>query len=327
MRSHGSVLSFVLFLSFFFFALSAHDTNAAGYPLHPGLWMGVTVMDAGSAASGDRSAYRKGVVVADVVKGGPAEKAGLNPSDVIVGINGREIYGVADFVTEIRSLGAGAPLLVEIDRNGVVQTIDVLLTNKSAGLFARGGSYPIVKGGAGCAGDRPGGCVGYGAMEGHGGHTGNFGMPGGSKYGKMYFVRMMHILGLDTEQKKQAGALEMAYRKQTIKLGSRIRLAEVELEELSSPERVDMNRLRAKIDEIAGVAAELRFMRFKSLEDFKGILTPAQREKMRKLSLMGSARGSEPWPASMGVEVYGSKDCARPWRGGTGYMEEPAQLR
>ncbi len=43
----------------------------------------------------------KGVVVAEVVAGSPAEEAGLQPSDVIVSVNGRDVASVEAFKAEI----------------------------------------------------------------------------------------------------------------------------------------------------------------------------------------------------------------------------------
>lgn len=335
MRSARAVLPFVLFFSFFFIAISAQGAGAADQVLRPRPWMGITVRDAVRPVPGVPGANSRGVVVADVIKGGPAEAAGIRESDVITGINGREIYGVADFVTELQHLGIGEPVVVEVDSSGAVKTVDVVLARRPAGLFARKGPYaasmgytgdmPFACGGDGHTGMRADGCDGHGAVEGHTGHTGDIWMSGDSKYGKMYLMGTVRMLGLDPEQQKKADGLETGYRKQTIKLGSQIDMAEVELEELASSDKVDLKKVRAKIDEIAGRRAELRFMRYRSLEEFRQLLTPEQRARLDKFAIIEAAGHGEYGPGYMGVEVYGTGGCDMPGHGGPRVIEVPAQ--
>jgi len=314
MKTARAVLSFVLFLSFFLITLSAPDIHAADHTLASRPWMGITVRD---AQTGDGN---KGVVVADVIKGGPAEAAGISASDVITGINGREVYGVADFVTELQHLGVGEPVVVEVNSDGTVRTVDVMLGRRPAGLFSHRGGYAAgMGGGTMYTGGWPEGC------DGGGHYMSGFGMSGGLKYGKMYFVRMFPMLGLDPEQTRKAGELENAYMKSSIKLEAGIRLAEVELEELSLSEKVDLKKVRAKIDEIAGKRAELRFMRYRSLEELRGVLTPAQRQRMDKIRMMEGAGGYGYGHGPMGSEVYGARGCDGTGGGGPLIMDVPAQ--
>jgi Spy/CpxP family protein refolding chaperone len=277
--------------------------------------MGITVKDAGPHDSS-----RKGVVVSDVIKGGPAEAAGIGESDVIVGLNGHEVYGVADFVTEIQHLGVGEPVVVEVDRNGAVKSIDVVLTRRPAGLFTRRGAYAAPLGRS-YAREAPDAC------DGHDPHMGDFGMPGAAKYDKMYFVRMSRMLGLDSKQRRRSDELESAYLKRSIALGSEIRIAGLELEELAYSDKTDLRKVRSKIDEIASKEAELRFMRFESLDEFRKILTPKQRERMDKLTFMDAAgydHGYGYMPGSMGYEVYGgSGGCSKSWRDRDYYLDGP----
>lgn len=316
MRSARSVLPFVLFFSLFLSAVLPGKTDAADQRFRPRPWMGITVKDAGKHDSS-----RKGVVVSDVIKGGPAEAAGIGESDVIVGLNGHEVYGVADFVTEIQHLGVGQPVVVEVDRNGAVKSIDVVLTRRPAGLFTRRGAYAAPMGRA-YVREAPDACGG------HGPYIGDFGVPGAAKYDKMYFVRMSRMLGLDMAQRKRADEVESAYLKRSIALGSGIRISGLELDELASQDKIDLKKVRAKIDEIASKEAELRFMRFESLAEFKKILTPAQRARMDKLTFMDAAAGYDHgygyMPGSMGFEVYGgSGDCSRQWHDRDYYLEGP----
>ena len=50
----------------------------------------------------------KGALVSDVTAGSPAEKAGLKPEDVVVGVDGRAIEDNGDLSRYIASQGARA---------------------------------------------------------------------------------------------------------------------------------------------------------------------------------------------------------------------------
>lgn len=328
MKNRRDVFLCAVFLSFFLILLSAYGSHAEATSLKTSKpWIGVTVKDAGG--EGERS---KGVVVEDVIKGGPAEKAGLKADDVITGINGKEVYGAADFVTEIRNLGVGTPVALEVDRAGQINTVEVMLASMPAGLFRHGGHY--ADGREYGEGQGPRGesyCQQGGpSMMGRGGMMGGMGMMEEGRHGKMLFMQMPHILGLTPEQMDKVKALKSAYMKKTITAQAEIKVAEVELHDLASAGVVDLKKVKAKLDDIAGKKAELRFYRFKSLEDFKNILTPEQRKKMDDLFRKGGMMGMGP----MGAEVYGSKSCVRYPDGGMmddngedEGMEEPAEAR
>lgn len=300
MKDPGRVALSILILALFLLSVPAAGARG-GEPLPGKAWLGVTVEDAPHGRGQGATESAGGVVVADVIKGGPAEQAGLNPGDRVVGVNGQEVYGVSDFVTLIQSMSAGTPAIIEVDRDGQIKTVDVVLTGRPAGLFAHGGYY---------TGAVRKGCDGAGAYDTYGVFTGGRpGMKDGGKYGKMYFMGMLHTLGLTPEQEKKAGALERGYLKKSIKAEADIMVAEVELDELASAQKVDLKKVKAKIDEIAGKKAALRFFRFQSLEAFKKILTPGQMKKMDKMRLMSGDRTMAP-AGHGGYEVYGKKRCS-----------------
>ena len=69
----------------------------------------------------------KGVVIADVTPGGPAEKAGLKRTDVILAVNGRAIVSLQDLRLTIAQMIPGSKVVLNIVRDGKPQTIEVAL--------------------------------------------------------------------------------------------------------------------------------------------------------------------------------------------------------
>ena len=90
----------------------------------------VAVEDAQTAAQLGVNAY--GVYIVDVVKGGPAEKAGLQAGDRIVSIDGSEIAEKDDLGTLMQKHAAGDTLSFTVARDGQMQTVSVTLGEKTA---------------------------------------------------------------------------------------------------------------------------------------------------------------------------------------------------
>ena len=90
----------------------------------------VAVEDAQTAAQLGVNAY--GVYIVDVVKGGPAEKAGLQAGDRIVSIDGSEIAAKDDLGTLMQKHAAGDTLSFTVARGGQMQTVSVTLSEKTA---------------------------------------------------------------------------------------------------------------------------------------------------------------------------------------------------
>jgi S1-C subfamily serine protease len=68
-----------------------------------------------------------GVVVLEVVPGGPAAQAGIQPGDVIVSIEGEAVRSVEDFLAKLRPRNPGDRIEVEAIRDGARRTVTVLL--------------------------------------------------------------------------------------------------------------------------------------------------------------------------------------------------------
>ncbi len=59
-----------------------------------------------------------GVIVGDVTKGGPAEKAGLKANDIVLGINGQPIKNGDELVARVADMPVGTPATLSVDRDG-----------------------------------------------------------------------------------------------------------------------------------------------------------------------------------------------------------------
>src|SRR2546422_8445946 len=91
-------------------------------------WLGVVIQDITddlAASFGVRE--REGVLVADVMKGGPAEAAGLRAGDVVVELNGTRIREVPDLQRRIAGVAPGRKVRVVVVRDGARQPATVTL--------------------------------------------------------------------------------------------------------------------------------------------------------------------------------------------------------
>ncbi len=91
-------------------------------------WLGVTIQDVNdklAAALGLKEV--RGVLVSDVLKGSPAEKAGLKRGDVILEVNGEVMDSSGELRNRIATLGAGTKAKLTILRKGERETLTVTL--------------------------------------------------------------------------------------------------------------------------------------------------------------------------------------------------------
>lgn len=84
-------------------------------------WLGVSIQEVGEALA-EELAKRfgveagTGVLVMEALRGGPAEAAGIQPGDVIVGLDGRPIWKVRQLQQRVRALSVGKIVEVAILR-------------------------------------------------------------------------------------------------------------------------------------------------------------------------------------------------------------------
>jgi serine protease Do/serine protease DegQ len=67
--------------------------------------------------------HRRGAVVSQVVPGSPAERAGLRPGDVVVGVNGKLLRGVAQLRNVVGLHRIGETIRLDVVRDGAPLTL------------------------------------------------------------------------------------------------------------------------------------------------------------------------------------------------------------
>jgi serine protease Do len=113
-------------------------------------WIGVTIqdLDANTAKALDVK-DAKGALVASVLEGQPADKAGVKAGDVIVEVNGSGVDDSATLLRRIASLNPGDKTKLTVLRGGKKQTLTVTLGERDAkNLAQQGKPQPGKEGGA-----------------------------------------------------------------------------------------------------------------------------------------------------------------------------------
>jgi serine protease Do len=72
---------------------------------------------------------KKGVLVSQVQKDGPAAKAGIKPGDIIIAVNGKEVEDINDLQKLIMRNPPGTKITVTVIRNGKKKDIEVITTS------------------------------------------------------------------------------------------------------------------------------------------------------------------------------------------------------
>jgi len=89
-------------------------------------WLGIAIQDVtDELASSFGVREREGVLVADVMKGGPGEAAGLRPGDVIVDLGGTKIREVPDLQRRVANVAPGQTVAVGVVRDRAPQRLSV----------------------------------------------------------------------------------------------------------------------------------------------------------------------------------------------------------
>jgi serine protease Do len=70
----------------------------------------------------------KGVLVGDVIEGGPAEKAGMQRGDVVVEFDGKEVNEVVNFRNMVAGTAPNKEVKVRLIRDGKAKTVDVIIS-------------------------------------------------------------------------------------------------------------------------------------------------------------------------------------------------------
>ena len=111
------------------------DGNAELYENSGEASLGI-VVDAKEAKDDD-----EGVKVSSVIAGSAAEKAGLKPGDLIMNIDGKELYASEDLVREIKARQPGDAITITYIRNGKRNDTKAVLQEPDFEDFLKGQSW------------------------------------------------------------------------------------------------------------------------------------------------------------------------------------------
>jgi serine protease Do len=94
-------------------------------------WLGITAEE----IAGD--AEHRGAIVKDVVQGGPAAEAGVQPGDRIAAVNGRSVDSYLEMFRRVSLLGPGSETKLTLVRDGALHEVTVRLGERPVSVPAQ----------------------------------------------------------------------------------------------------------------------------------------------------------------------------------------------
>jgi len=97
-------------------------------------WLGVSIQDLDGATRDAMGldADVKGVLIGDVFKGQPADKAGIKRGDVVTSVNGQPVDGPNELRLAVAAIHPGEKIPLELLRGAKKMTVYVTLTNRDS---------------------------------------------------------------------------------------------------------------------------------------------------------------------------------------------------
>jgi len=96
-------------------------------------WIGVEVQDiTPEQAESLKQPLSKGVLISGVVRGGPAEKAGVNPGDILLEVNGRAVEDSSAMLNLVAEAQPGKDANLTLLRNGKQLSVKLLVGKRPA---------------------------------------------------------------------------------------------------------------------------------------------------------------------------------------------------
>ncbi|NRO96429.1 Do family serine endopeptidase [Paraburkholderia sp. NMBU_R16] len=90
-------------------------------------WIGVEPQDVTPAIAESFGLQQKGTIVAGVLQGGPADKAGIKPGDVLLAVNGQEITDTTRLLNVIAQIKPGTDAKIRLMRKNKEMQVDVMI--------------------------------------------------------------------------------------------------------------------------------------------------------------------------------------------------------
>ncbi|HEX7510251.1 MAG TPA: DegQ family serine endoprotease [Chitinivibrionales bacterium] len=110
-------------------------------------WLGVQIQDINEAMRGSLGlGERKGVLISDVFKDQPADKAGIKRGDVVVSIDGRKVTTSNELRNTVAAISPGVKTPVVVFRGGKELTLSVKLVERNEGAIGKLSSGPDAQG-------------------------------------------------------------------------------------------------------------------------------------------------------------------------------------
>jgi serine protease Do len=106
-------------------------------------WLGVSVQDISEDIAKTmkiKDKDKNGVLISDVLEGGPADKAGLKSEDIVTEINGKPVKDMHELLLIISGLPVGETIKIKIVRDGQEKVFPITIaerTEKSERAFAQ----------------------------------------------------------------------------------------------------------------------------------------------------------------------------------------------
>jgi len=94
-------------------------------------WLGVSIQDiTEDIAKSLKLKTQEGVLVADVFKGDPADKAGIQTGDVIIAVNGKKVKDTHELLIIVAGIKVGGTVKVNIVRDGTEKVFTVRIAER-----------------------------------------------------------------------------------------------------------------------------------------------------------------------------------------------------
>ena len=98
-------------------------------------WLGVAIQDL-DAELKDYYGVENGVLIAEVFPGDPAEKAGIQPKDIVISVNGEPVSTSRELSRRIADIPEGGTATLKISRGGKLKTIKVKVAKRDDARLA-----------------------------------------------------------------------------------------------------------------------------------------------------------------------------------------------
>ena len=99
---------------------------------------------------------------------------------------------------------------------------------------------------------------------------------------KEFFLCCKDDLGLTDKQVEALKGMKMGAMKSEIKMGSDLKIAELELKSLMEDEKSTLKDIETKLRAVEKLKVDMKIAHIKAFREAKALLTPEQKEKMMK---------------------------------------------